>query len=318
MAQRITASATGCGNIISASINTSHSAQSSTAILEVESTTLKLNMLIDVNMGYVGNSKRVFRGYVKNIEEKESEHVFTITASDVLVRAMDYFIASSNPNTPFKRQNIKAENLVRDVLGLAGLTNFSADPTNFTFAIGSPLEVNLTSSYDYSKFIADLLAWHLYGDENGVVRFIDRKPFVDGDSPIKTITASEILNYKYIRSDRNLRNRVVVYGANGIYAEASASSPHLPAGFYKTVVVAAPQVFDTQAMAQNAANRNLSILNRLTESCSISVIGDPDLLARRCITLVDPVLLETENWYIFSAEHSLGMSGYITNLELRR
>ncbi len=318
MADTLYASVTGTSNILSVSVSTSHSSQSSIAIIEAVNTNLDIGDSISVSLGYVGDNGKVFQGYVKNIEHKEPAKTYTITASDVLVRAMDFFIASSSPDTPFKRQNITAEHLVRDVLELAGITDYHSESTSFTFAINSPLEVNLTSSYDYCRFIADIIAWHLYADNNGRVNFVERKPFPDGDSSIGTVDEAISINAKYSASDRDLRNRVVVYGAAGIHAEASASSPYLPAGFYKTVVVAAPQVFDNQAMAQQSANYNLALLNRLTISASITMVGNYRYIARKVATFSFPDVGISGNWYIFSAEHSFSTGGYTVSLELRQ
>lgn len=318
MADTLYASVTNTSNILSVTVSTSHTAQSAIAVIEAVSTSLDIGDSVTVNLGYVGDHGKVFQGYVKNLEYKEEAKSYIITASDVLVRAMDYFIASSSPDDPFTRQNISAEHLVQDILALAGLTNYDSDATSFTFAIHNPLEVNLTSSYDYCRFIADLIAWHLYADTNGQVHFVNRKPFPNGDSSIGTINKAISISAKYGESDRDLRNRVVVYGAEGIHAEASASSPYLPAGFYKSVVVAAAQVFDTQDMAQQSADYNLALLNRLTISASIVIEGDYRYIARKVATFSFSEIGISGQWYIFSAEHSFGSEGYTVSMEVRK
>jgi hypothetical protein len=288
------------------------------AIVEAVSTSLEIGDSIVIDLGYTSDHGKVFEGYVKNIEIKESPKTYTITASDVLVRAMDYFIASSNPDNPFSRQNISAEDLVGDVLSLAGLNDYDSDATSFTFAINNPVEVNLTSSYDYSRFIADIIAWHLYADINGTVHFVNRKPFpMGGDSAVGTITKAISLNGKHGSSDRDLRNRVVVYGAGDIHAEASASSPYLPPGFFKSVAVAAPQVFDTQAMAEQAANYNLDLLNRLTVTAGATVEGNHRFIARKTVNLDISELGLSGEWYIFAADHQWGSGGYTVTAEFR-
>lgn len=315
-------STTGCTNIQNIEVTTSHSSQVSTAIVECLNTTLDIGDSISINLGYVGNHDKIFQGYVKNIEATESPtgRLYTLTCSDVLVRAIDFFIASSNPNSPLTYSNIDAEDLVKNILALAQLTNYGHDNTHFTFGIHNPVEVNLTSAYDYVRFIADILAWHIYADENGKVWFVDRQPYVmGGDSPDLTIDSDNLLiDAKRTITDKDLRNRVVVYGRGDVYAEAHASSPYLPSGFYKTVVVAAPTVFDDTSMAQAAADRNLTLLNRLTYSASIIVYGDPSLLARKIVTFNESTIGASGDWYVFSATHSFGKSGYTTQCELRK
>lgn len=319
MADTLYEDITGVARVLSVSVSTSHTAQSSIAIIEAIDTSLDIGDLITIDIGYVGDHGRIFKGYVKNIEYKEPTLTYTITASDVLVRAMDYFIAATDPNDPFTRQNISAEDLVGDILSLAGISDYVGSNSNFTLAISNPLEVNLTTAYDYCRFIADIIAFHLYADVNGTVRFLDRRFFpMDGDSPIGTVNKAISISAKYAESDRDLRNRVVVYGAGGIYAEAKEESPFLPDDFYKSVVVAAPQVFDTQDMADQAAEYNLDLLNRLTKSASIVIVGDHRYIARKTANFSFPEVGISGEWYIFSAEHSFNNSGYTVSLELRK
>jgi len=306
-------------NLISVQVNNSHSAQCATAQIEAEYSTLEIGDFVEIQLGYSTNHMRVFTGYVKNIEVKEPARTYSITCSDVLIRAMDFFIASSDPNNPFKRRGIKAETLVQEVLALSGLTNYTGDNTLFTFGINNDVEVNLTSSYDYSRFIADILAYNLYADLNGLVHFTRRLPYVvPGDVSIGTITEDFSTTMSISKTDKDLRNRVVVYGNNSVYAEAVGYSPYLPDGFYKTVVVAAPTVFDNTAMAQQSADYNLELLNRLTESVSVVIVGDPSIQPRVVMEVINPSLSISGLWYVYAVSHTLNSSGYTTNLELRR
>lgn len=319
MPNNVSITATGCSDITHATTTDSHSSQIATATIDCLSSTLNLGDFIELKMGYVGNLQTVFTGYVKIIEKKEPPLTLSITASNVLVRAMDFFIASANPDTPFSRKNIKAEDLVGELMGLAGISSYIGENTSFTFGINNPVEVNLTSSYDYSRFIADILAYSLYADIGGTVHFARRFPYpVGGDTSIGTITTSEAISMNYSESEKDLRNRVVVYGAEGIHAEATASSPYLPPGFKKTVVVAAPTVFDNQEMAQQSADYNLDLLNRLTKNVNISMIGNPAYHARSSCTVVNSSLGLSGLWYIFSATHTADSAGYLTSLDVRK
>ncbi len=310
--------ATSTSNIQSISVVSSHGMQNSTATIEATTTSLNLGDSVTVDVGYSDAHAVVFTGLVKGIQKSEQPIQYTITAIDTLIRAMDYFIVSSNPESPFTRQNITAENLIGDVLALSGLTNYSGASSYFTLAINNPVEINLTSSYDYCKFITDLLAWHLYSDINGKVWFVDRKPYVmGGDSSYKTITLPSILSANYAQDANNLRNRVVMYGAEGITAEASASSPYLPAGFYKSAVVSA-QIIDSQTYADQCVAYNLDLYNRLARVVSLSVQGESSLVPRQVLTLNTGIAELDYDWYIYGASHSVDSGGYTTDLELRR
>ena len=316
----LAASVTNTSGIQSITVSDSHTAPTSTAIVVATTTSLNIGSSVTVIMGYVGDTFTAMTGYVKELELKEPELVYTITIANVMIRAIDFFIASSSPTTPYKWQNIHAEDLIEEVLRLAGLTSFAADASNFTFAISIPVEVNLTPAYDYARFIGDIIAFNIYADNTGTVQIRDRRPYpVGGDSSVATIDSADgnVIEASLDNSDRDIRNKVIVYGTGDIHAEASASSPYLPAGYYRTVVVAAPGVIDSQSMAQKAADYNLDLLNRLTQKLSLVIEGRTGLQARTCVTVTIPELgITSEKWYIYSVEHSLSKAGYTTTLEL--
>ena len=333
-------SANGITNPISLTLNTSHSASVSIATIDCTSYSLEIGDAITIYIGYEGDYNKVFTGYVKQTSKKVPDQTYTIVAHDKLVREVDYFIVSSNPDTPFTRRNVKAEDLVEDVLALAQLTDYDYDATSFTFGKVYDVEVNLVSSYDYCKMIADLLTWHLYADEDGTVHFINRKPHVmvagspeasqpgfSADSPIKTVNDSTILTLSRTLSEKDLRNRIVVYGSEGVYASSQSSNSWnpetqsyqqvLPGGYYKSAVLAT-YIIDSNGVADDTADYNLKLMNRLSSEISMTVVGDPDLLARRVVTINETKLGINMDYYIFSAEHTISNAGYVVNMLLRR
>lgn len=320
MAQVLYASCTNTSNIISVSYSDSHVAPTSNATVVAVTTSLDIGDSAEVYIGYVGDNFKVITGYVKNIEYKEPERQYTISIANVLIRAVDFFIAASDPEHPFSRRNISAEDLIQDVLELSGLTSFNMESTSFTFAINNPVEVNLTSSYDYAHFLANIIAYTLYADNNGTVHLINRRPYPVGAEPNDyTFTdPTQMLEVSYTKSDHDIRNKVIVYGSAGIHAEASASSPYLPAGFYRTVVVAAPGVIDSQSMASQAASYNLDLLNRLTQKVNIKLVGTTNVVPRTIATVSIPDLGVSGNWYVYTVTHDWSKAGYVTEIELRK
>jgi hypothetical protein len=318
MTKTLAASVTGCSGLLSVNVSDSYNAPTSSASIMCTNSSLDVGDSIDVHLGYSTGTSKVFSGYVKNVSRGEAPDKYEITAANAMVRAVDYFIVSTNPEEPYSKENIAAEDLVRDLMAMAGLTNYSGAHPGFTFAtMGYPLEVNLASSYDFSKMVADLIAWHLYADNDGTVHFKKRLPFPDGDGSVATLTDSNLFNVSYWRSDRDLRNRVVVYGAEGIYAEAKASSPYLPNGFYKSVAVAASTIFTDQGMAEDAAAYNLAKLNRLTIGGSASIEGDSSILCRDCVQVNKSDIGMSGQFFVYGCEHDWSQSGFITNLDLR-
>jgi hypothetical protein len=318
--QKLYATCTSTSNIISVQYTDSHVAPTSTAVVTAINTGLDIGDSATVYIGYEGDNFKCITGYVKNVEYKEPERQFTITIANVLVRAIDFFIASSDPEHPFSRQNISAEDLIQDILELSGLTSFDMENTNFTFAIRRPVEVNLTSAYDYAKFLANIIAFTLYADNDGTVHLIDRRPYPVGaeaaDFDVNDPTT--VIQKVYSKSDHDIRNKIIVYGSESIHAEASASSPYLPAGFYRTTVVAAPGVIDSQSMAQQAADYNLDLLNRLTQKVDLTLIGMTGIFPRTIVNIdLDDANVDGK-WYVYSVEHNWSKAGYLTTLELRK
>jgi hypothetical protein len=325
-----TFSATNCTNPITIQVNQSHGAPYAVCMIEAENFSGDIGDEIQADMGYDGTNTKKFTGYVKEIQRKVPDKTWSITAYDKLVRAVDYMLVSSNPETPFSRSNILIENLVRDIMAEAGLGSFSTTSSYYTVAVHNAVEIDMVSAYDYSKTIADMMSWGLWCDENGVVQFKNRKPFVmDGstgeigdtpDTPLAgyTINNTNTLNYSFTVDEKNLRNRVVVRGGLGIYAERSDSSPYLPAGFYKTTAIGAPQLIDTQAMADDVAEINLNRFNHLTESFDCTVEGSPLLSARQVLTVADNILGISGNFYVYTCNQVVSKQGYVVQLNLRR
>ena len=310
--------ATGITNLLSLSISQAHNSPSTTAIIVSTATTLSVGDAMTIYIGYEDNLQKIFEGYVKIIERTVPENYYTITCNDVLIKATDYFIASDTPDTKYSKQGVLAEDLINDMLTMAGITNYTHGTTYFTFGVTRPVEVNLMSAYDMCKVVTDILAWHLWCDSNGLVHFEDRKPYVmTGDEPQKEITTTALTRIAHRKSDRDLRNRVVVYGYEGVNATAEAESPYLPSGFRKSIVVASPWI-DDQTMAQNAADYNLEKFNRLTEEISLEIVGDPTIHARHVLTVTDTYTGTSGDWYVYSCEHKWGDAGYTTSMELRK
>jgi len=321
MAEILYATCTSTTGIISVTYSDSHVSPVSTAVVSAINTSLDIGNSVTVYIGYVGDNFKAITGYVKNIEFKEPERFYTITISNVLIRAVDFFIASENPDAPFSRQNILAENLIGDLLELAGLTNYTPESTSFTFAISTPVEVNLTGCYDYCKFLSDIIAFTLYADNDGEVHLINRRPYPVGAEPADytfDVADGKILEASYGISDANIRNKVIVYGSAGIHKTASATSPYLPAGFYRTIVVAAPGVIDSNSMAQQAADYNLDLLNRLTQKVNLTMVGTTGVVPRTIATVTVPDIGVSGKWYVYAVEHNWSKAGYLLSIELRK
>lgn len=311
------ASISGVTGILNIDLIEGYKSFSKTCNIECVSTTLALGDSISVDMGYADNHDVVFTGIVKKINNSRPNNTIKITCFDNLIKTNDYFMVSIDPEVPFSRTNIDARDLVEDLLNEASIVSFVSDPVNFIFTEPS---FNLVSVADAINQINGIIAWHIWCDEDGIIHYADRRPYVmAGDSPTFTFTtgsSGNIITNEYNRSEENLRNKVVVYGAEDIYAESSAVSPYLPVGFYKTAVVASPLITD-QTQADLAASYNLELYNRLDRIVSCEALGDPQLHVNAIVTITETHTGVSGDWFVYNVSHSFGEGGYTMRMVLK-
>jgi hypothetical protein len=322
----------GVSGVESIDVSETHSGSCSNASVVCQSTTLSIGDSLVIDAGYTDNHGTIFSGFVKQISYSIPEKMYTIQGQDAMIRAVDYFIAADTPDSTFKRSDIAAEELVEQVLELAGITSYDYQATYYVCAVnGTTAEVSLVTAYDYCRSIADLIAWNLWADRTGTIQFRNRKPYVMtgtsgqpgdvADSPIAVGISDEpgnrnLLTITYTEDEGDLRNKIVVWGTEGVSYTASASSPYLPSGFYKTILFSNTIIGNSDA-AQKTANYNLALYNHLTKQVSVSVVGDYRFEARKTVNLYEEVLGIDQQAYIYSARHNWSKEGYICSMELR-
>lgn len=307
-------------NAMNIEVTEGHKQASARCSFEVTDITgIVVNQSITVDLGYNSAHGQIFVGSVDTITEARMPGTYTIEGRDVLKRAMEHFLVTTNIDHPWSRSNISAEGLVRDLLREAGITSYSGAATGFTFGTTHPAEFNLMSSWDAISQICNILAYNCYA-ENGVVYFQRVTP-EPGPVASKTITVGNVgtlTHIEYTYDVSNLRNRVVVFGRSPIYAERHVASPYLPAGFYKTAIVSS-ELINTQSMADQSAQYNLNLYNRLTESMGVEFEGDHTVRCRDTVEVTEPFTeMAAERWFVFSATHRLHEGGYTTQLNLTK
>lgn len=341
---------TNSSNILSVNLSMSHGTSCSLATCKVRNTSLDIGEDIIIDLGYTTDHSVMFSGYVKEITKNVPDNTYEITALDTLSRAVDYFIVSTNPDSPWTAPlSYETAHIVRDLLELAGIPsgNIHHQDTGFLMGINTPVEVNLVSSYDYSKFLGDLTTWHLWADVNGEVYFKNRKPFLmthwyddqpgyvedipdNSVNPTTPLNDSQIFKFSYNRSEKNLRNKVVVYGSSGVYGEAHQAQsydpvlddyiqilPTTPTQFYKAAAVGTVIIQDT-ATAEDCAAYNLKLYNRIDVKIICTVEGNNIYVPHNTLRLDEDVIGIEGLWYIYGAEHSWSSSGYTTSLEINK
>ena len=312
---------TGVTNLKSITLTEAYNAAMSTATIDCESTTLNLGDSITFSAGFSGSYGKMFTGYVRKIEQTLPEYKTLIICEDELAKATDYFIASDDPDKPFERKSILTENLIHDILDQAQITSYTYSvPLSVTWGTGSVgVKFNLTTAYQAARSIVDALAWSIYADRNGTVHLADVKLYWTSESIdfTWTLATNNLMTISHERSTEGLRNRVVVYGSTGVFASASVSSAYLPAGFYKTSVMATP-IIDNKALAQQTADLNLARFNRLTERLMIEIEGDYLVEPRKFATITETYTNTSGNWFIYQVESRFDNSGFKQRLVLTK
>jgi hypothetical protein len=332
----LTYSITGvsAGKLDSLSVREQYNSPVAAAILEVADTTLDLGDPITINIGYNGSNVKAFKGYVSQISRGLPENLISIACEDELSRAVNFFIASDDPENPLEYSNILSQDYVENVLKQAyyndlGSFNFEADvPGSFTWGTDLAAEVNLISAWQGANEMAQLLAWYIYADRNGKIWFVDRKPYIMGgdtnDYTWNESDGTEIISVDYTVSTEETRNRVVVYGRKGIQATASSSRSDLyAADYYKTAIIGHPLI-QTQSQAQTTADYNLALYNRLTETANLTIEGNANVTARQIGELTMTEFTSgvgggtTDDWFIYQVQHQFGSRGFTTSVMLTK
>lgn len=324
MAFNLFVSASGMSGIKSLTLREGMSQPAVQVDIVCTSTTAQINDTCDIDFGYdTDHGAGLTGGLVKKINYNRPSHAYEITVMDKISRAVDYFMASDNPESPFQAKNRAAELLVGDLLNQAGLTLSAYDSTIFTFGTQNPIPINLVSPWTYIEHINRICGYITYALPNGNVEFRSRKPYITGgDASEHTFTtgsSGDILGIRYWKSDEKIRNRVVVYGAPGITYTTTGSSPYLPANFYKSLVVA-HELIDNATSAKNTGDVNLAMFNRLTETCTLTTLGNRNVRCRDIVDVQEAFsgLSAGTLWVVFAAEHRLSREGYEMNLTLTR
>lgn len=259
----------------------------------------------------LGTPVLIFTGTIVEVNYTRLPGVSSVVVANILDRAQKHYIVTSSLEEPWTRNNIKAEDLVRDLLAEAGITSYVGWNSSFTFGVSSPVEFNLVASLDAINQINNILATNIYALGNTV--YWNQIQPVPG-TPTKSYSRFVSVNYTF--GTKDLRNKVVLFGKPPIYAEASAESPHLPPGFYQTAIVSSELVGE-QSMADQAVVYNLDLYNKLTEELRVEVEGDPTVNVRDTVTISNTGIGADGDWFVYSVKHAFADT-FVTTLFLRR
>jgi len=280
-----------------------------------------LNKRISINMGFEDGHGLMFVGYIDEITTTRPPGHYTLECRDLLKKAVEHFLVTTDIEDPWSRTNIPAEDLVGDLLAEAriDISHYHKVETLFTFGVEGPAEFNLMSSWDAINTICNILAYSCWC-ENGEIYFDRVFPVPDGPATHAFAVGEDgdIISIDYGYNTENLRNQVVVFGKEGIYAEASIPSPYLPDDFYKTAIVSS-ELIQTQGMADKSAEYNLDLYNKLTENLRVDAEGDCTVRCRDTVSVTEPYTeMDEALWFVYSITHRVDNSGYTMSMNLTR
>jgi hypothetical protein len=316
MNRTLYASVTGCSDLLSIQTEAGYSMLSANAVVECATSTLSMGDAISIDLGYDDDHSAIFSGFVKKINRTTPDGVIQITANDVLVRAVDNFLAADDPENPLTYHSIDDRDLVNSLLGECGLSLSSGgvSPT-FTFGTNEDgAKFNLQSVAEAIQFVCNVtgrLCWAV----GSSIYYEDRKPYkVAGDTVIGTWTVGEgeqIINISKEADNSKIRDRIVVYGKTPLRSSAEDASPYT---VVRQTAAIAHELLDTQEICDATAAVNLELLKGLPITWTIDLMGDSSILPRTIYHIDETFTISNNDVFVYKVSHNFSNSGFITSV----
>jgi hypothetical protein len=199
-------------------------------------------------------------------------------------------MVANHPETAenYSAEGVKAEAVVQWLLAMSGLVEgqeILVDSTEFWIGDITPASFHLTTVYDAVQQICDLIGWYVFCDTSGIVRFKQRPRRPSGYTVWSySNRKNNIYSVTQLEANTDLRNYVEVHGASGIKVIARENSDYLGSTPYRGVVIG-NDLIDTSGIATFIAERVLNDLNRLTETITLDVDGNPYLFPGQSLSV---------------------------------
>ncbi len=303
-------------------------AASSTFTLVTNTSGFSINEAVNISMGYVGDTSVMMTGgFVDSITADRPPGTYRIEGRDRLKQATDFFIVEASMveedffNPRLDNGSSSPEDIVGDILDECGLlTGQDLDSTGGAWTFGTAEEgtpFQLKTAWDAIQEVTMIGVWKVWVKPSGGIRFaqVIPEPGVSSGS-LTTGDSGNLLRVSYSKSDLNLRNKVVVIGAPFPGPEfeyytgtASAGSPYLPVGYYKTAVISTDLLTDG-VECFNSAVLNRDKLNKLTEGITFVAEGDQDIHIMDTLNITEAFSGTSGSWFVDDITHSVDSNGY--------
>ena len=326
--KEVYASAGGVTDIVSMEVTASAGAACATFSFQTPSSGFSVGDEISLQMGYTGDIDTVLTGYVDTVTAERPPGLYRIEGRDKLKLALDYFIVAASLdkedwfNPRLETGDATPAGVIGAILGLCGLGGLSGGGGG-GWEIGNDTDgtpFQLISAWDAIQQVCAICACRVWCDSSGAIQMGSLTSSFGGGGSFTTGDDGNILSCSRSLGNDDLRNKIVVIGgldSDGEYytATASAESPYLPAGFYKTAVIST-DLIGSQDAANATAATNLTALNKLTERTTIEAIGTPGV-ERYCSVSVSESFTGGGGGTVVSVAHIIDSSGYRTRLTAR-
>ena len=286
-----------------------------------------INDLVNISMGYSGDTGTMMtNGRVDTITADRPPGVYTIEGRDKLKMAMDYFIVeASMDEADFFNPRLGSgsvstpHGIVNKILGEAGLSlTYSSGDAGWVLGddeTGAPFQ--LKTAWESIQEVCQIGVWKVWVRQDGDISFGQIIPEPNGSSgSFTTGDNGNLTSISHSKSDEELRNKIVVIGAptelgNGAFytGTASASSPYLPTGYYKTAVIST-DLLTSASDCFDSAVLNRDRFNRLTERVSFEAEGDHSIHIHDTVYVEESFTGIAEDWFVYQITHSIDDNGY--------
>lgn len=310
----------GVNDVVSVEVSASSGAACATCSVVTLDSSFGVGDSITLTAALGADSGTIFTGYVDTVTLENPPGTYRIEGRDSLSLALDYLIvvASLDEADWFNPRNQYGHtaplDIINDILELCGLDDASGSG-DAGWELGNATDgtkFQLVLAWDAVQQICNIGAWKVWCDPLGDLHFGSVLDYGDNGGTFNVGGGGNIISASYSRSNEDLRNKIVAIGENGDYtATASAVSPYLPSGFYKTAVIST-DLIGSQSAADASADDNLDALNRLTEVTTIEAEGSPNIWLYSPISVNEP-FTGAPGGMVTSVTHRIDANGYRTS-----
>jgi Tol biopolymer transport system component len=254
---------------------------------------------------------KVLTGYVASITKSVPGATIKVNGSDVLRRAVDYFIPDTYTTVAGQTTNY----WLTFILGLCGLSTIV-----YTDGIGPHVppaqELGMDSAVSLITYLLQYSGWYIRADENGgiIIGKISTTPTGE-----QIIQGNDVIEMELERSYDKTRNKAVVFGGvevdfTGFHQITAVSRVDNPfSDTDQTVVIGNPLIGD-QDSANKFADELVNAFKNPTVIKKYKILGNPHLKAGTYIEVT------SDNFSGFallsSLETSFDDNGYVMNATL--